>query len=57
LIALVLAVSGATVASTRDVFFDLSFGGFLAFSIWVLVTSIMMFVRMGEPSVGAVSTS
>jgi len=57
LIAVVLVVSGAAVASTRDVFFDLSFGGFLAFSLWLLVVSIMMFMRMGEPSVGAVSTS
>jgi hypothetical protein len=43
LIAVVLLGAGAAVASTRDAIFNLSFGGFLAFALWILVVSIMMF--------------
>jgi hypothetical protein len=42
-IAVVFVASGGIVASTRDVFFYLQFGGFAAFAIWLIVVSIMMF--------------
>jgi hypothetical protein len=51
LIAVLFTVGGAVVASTRDVFFDLSFAGFLAFSIWLIVVSVLMFMAAGrEPA-------
>jgi hypothetical protein len=54
LIALLAIASGGIVASTRDVFFDLSFGAFFAFSLWLLVVSVMMLLgRASEPAVSA----
>ncbi len=52
LIALVFLASGGGIASTRDVFFYLGFVGFLAFSLWTLVVSVMMYrapSRAGAP--------
>ena len=43
LIALVFLAAGGGIASTRDVFFYLGFGGFLAFSLWTLVVSVLMY--------------
>ena len=43
LIALVFLATGGGIASTRDVFFYLGFVGFLAFSLWTLVVSVMMY--------------
>ncbi|MFI5053329.1 MAG: hypothetical protein ACHQDE_03115 [Acidimicrobiia bacterium] len=42
-IAVVFVASGGIVASTRNIFFALQFGGFLAFSIWLIIISVMMF--------------
>jgi hypothetical protein len=50
LIAIVFLFGGAVIASTREVFFDASFVSFIAFALWVLVISIMMFRAMGEPA-------
>jgi hypothetical protein len=53
-IALLAIASGGIVASTRDVFFDLSFGAFFAFSLWLLVVSVMMLLGRGsEPATSA----
>ena len=53
-IALVAIASGGIVASTSDVFFDLSFGAFFAFSLWLLVVSVMMLLGRGsEPATSA----
>ena len=52
LIALVFLATGGGIASTRDVFFYLGFVGFLAFSLWTLVVSVMMYrapSRAGAP--------
>jgi hypothetical protein len=43
LIALVFLATGGGVASTRDVFFYLSFVGFVAFTLWVIVVSVLMY--------------
>ena len=43
LIALVFLATGGGVASTRDVFFYLSFVGFVTFSLWALVVSVLMY--------------
>ena len=43
LIALVFLAAGGGIASTKDVFFYLGFGAFLAFSLWTLVVSVLMF--------------
>ena len=56
LIALVLLATGGGVASTRDVFFYLGFAGFLAFSLWALVVSVLMYrapARASEPASAA----
>jgi len=42
LVALVAVVSGGAVASTRDVFFTLSFVAFLGFLLWALIASVLM---------------
>ena len=42
LIALVLLATGGGIASTRSVFFYLSFVGFVTFSLWVIVVSVLM---------------
>jgi hypothetical protein len=54
-IAMVFVASGGIVASTRDAFFVLQFGGFLAFSLWLIVVSIMMFRAVPDdaPAVSA----
>ena len=58
LIGLVAVVSGAAVASTRDVFFGLSFGAFVGFSLWLLIISVMMFRGTGaEAPASATSPS
>ena len=56
LITLVAAVSGGIVASTRDVFFDLSFGAFFGFSLWLLIISVMILRGTGAEA-PATSTS
>ena len=43
LIALVFLATGGGVASTRDVFFYISFVGFVAFTLWVIVVSVLMY--------------
>lgn len=45
LIALALLAAGGGIASTRTVFFYLGFGGFLAFSLWTLAVSGLMYRR------------
>ncbi|MGZ4757393.1 MAG: hypothetical protein ACXWA9_21025 [Acidimicrobiia bacterium] len=54
-IALVALASGGIVASTRDVFFDLSFAAFAAFSLWLLIVSVLMLRGAGSepPAVSA----
>ena len=53
-IAVAAIASGGIVASTREVFFDLSFGVFFAFSLWLLVVSVMMLLGRGsEPATSA----
>jgi hypothetical protein len=49
LVAVVLIVAGASVASTRDVFFVLGFVGFIGFALWTIVVSVMMFRLAGAP--------
>ena len=56
LIALVFLATGGGVASTRDVFFYLSFVGFVTFSLWALVVSVLMYrapARASEPASAA----
>jgi len=53
LVAILFVIGGALVASTRDVFFDLSFAAFLAFSIWLIVVSLFMFVTAGRDPAGS----
>ncbi len=48
LIALVAVASGGIVASTRDVFFGLSFGAFVGFSLWLLIISVMILRGTGS---------
>jgi hypothetical protein len=43
LIALVFLATGGGIASTRDVFFYLGFVGFVTFSLWTLVVSVLMY--------------
>jgi hypothetical protein len=42
LIAVVAVPAGAVVASTRDVFFVLSFVAFIGFAVWMLIISVMI---------------
>jgi len=53
LIALVALASGGIVASTRDVFFNLSFGAFFAFSLWLLIISVMVLRGTGSEAPAA----
>jgi len=53
LIALVALASGGIVASTRDVFFGLSFAAFIAFSLWLLIISVMMLRGTGAEAPAA----
>ena len=48
LIGIVCLVGGATVATDKDAVFDVAFVGFIASLLWVLVVSIIMFVRSGD---------
>jgi hypothetical protein len=48
LIALVSLVGAAAVATTRDAIFDIGFGSFIAFGVWVIIVSILMFLRTGR---------
>jgi hypothetical protein len=50
LIALVFLATGGGVASTRDVFFYLSFAGFVAFTLWTIVVSALMWRSPSNPS-------
>ncbi len=43
-------IGGPVVSSTRDTFFYIAFAGFVAFLLWVVVVSIVMFVQHGETS-------
>jgi len=56
LIAVVALASGGIVASTREVFFDLSFGVFFAFSLWLLVVSVLMLRGAGSEAPAASAT-
>ena len=56
-IAAVDVVGAAAVSTTNDSAFGVAFGGFLAFALWLLVASILMFVRAGQPEDGAVEMS
>jgi hypothetical protein len=47
LIAVVFLASGGAIASTRNVFFVLTFIGFISFSLWTLVVSILMYRSAG----------
>jgi len=55
LIALVALTSGGIVASTRDVFNGLSFGAFGAFSLWLLIISVMMLLGRGSAQAASAS--
>ena len=57
LVAVVLIVAGASVASTRDVFFVLGFVGFIGFALWTIVVSVMMFRLAGAPRPAPLSTA
>lgn len=48
LIAIVGIVGAASVATDRDAVFDVAFCGFIASMVWILVASILMFVRAGD---------
>jgi len=49
LIVAVLGILGSpVVSSTRDTFFYVAFAGFVAFLVWVVVVSIIMFVQGGD---------
>jgi hypothetical protein len=47
LVAIVLLASGGMIASTREVFFVLTFIGFIGFALWTIVVSILMFRDAG----------
>jgi hypothetical protein len=53
LIALVLLATGGGIASTRDVFFYLGFAGFVAFTLWTIVVSVLMYRLPARASVSA----
>jgi hypothetical protein len=57
LIALVLLAAGGGIASTRDLFFYLAFVGFLAFTLWTLVISALMYRGVGARDRASVSAS
>ena len=49
LIVAALGIIGSpVVSSTRDTFFYLAFAGFVAFLVWVVIISILMFVQGGD---------
>ncbi len=52
-IALIAVVGVAIVSTTSDGIFYTAFTGFGAFLLWVIVVSILMFVRAGQPADGA----
>jgi hypothetical protein len=45
IVALIALVGAAVVATTDDALFDISLVGFLTASLWVLIVSILMFMR------------
>jgi hypothetical protein len=49
LIALVFLATGGGIASTRDVFFYLSFIGFVTFTLWTLAVSVLMYRAGSRP--------
>jgi hypothetical protein len=57
LIALVLLASGAGVASTRNVFFVLGLIGFVAFTIWAIVVSVLMYRGVAVRDTASVSAT
>jgi len=57
LIALVAVASSGVLASTRDAFFDLGFGGFVGSSVWVLIVSVMMVAGRGSTPATAASAT
>jgi hypothetical protein len=57
LVALVLLAGGGAIASTRDVFFVLTFIGFIAFSLWTTVISVLMFRSAASRPEAAVSAT
>jgi hypothetical protein len=48
IVAVLGIVGGPVVSSTRDAFFYVAFAGFVAFLVWVVIVSILMFVRGGD---------
>jgi hypothetical protein len=50
LVAIVFLVGGGVVASTRDAFFTISFIAFFAFSLWLVIISILMFMAASSES-------
>jgi hypothetical protein len=57
LIALVFLAAGGGIASTRDLFFYLGLVGFLAFSLWTLVVSALMYRVPSPATVAGASTT
>jgi hypothetical protein len=47
-VAILGIVGGPVVSSTRDVFFYVAFAGFISFLVWVVIVSILMFMRAGD---------
>jgi len=50
IVAVLGVVGGPVVSSTRDVFFYISFAAFIAFLVWVIIVSILMFIEGRDPS-------
>ena len=57
LIALVFLATGGAIASTREVFFYLSFVGFVAFTLWTIVVSVLMYRGVGTRDTASVSAT
>jgi hypothetical protein len=53
IVAVLGIVGGPVVSSTRDVFFYVAFAGFVAFLVWVVIVSILMFIRAGDETEAA----
>jgi hypothetical protein len=50
IVAVLGIVGGPVVSSTRDTFFYVAFVGFIAFLVWVVIVSVLMFVRTDDAS-------